>query len=98
VGWAYGFLTDVSYVIDVKNKIEYMLSSTIYVNSDGILNDDKYDTETIGLPFLNDIGKAIYNFELKRFRKFRPDLLDFKINYDKRDIADKRTSIKEVDN
>jgi hypothetical protein len=98
VGWAYGFLTDVSYVIDVKNKIEYMLSSTIYVNSDGILNDDKYDTETIGLPFLNDIGKAIYNFDLKRFRKFRPDLLDFKIKYDKRDIADKRTSIKEVDN
>lgn len=98
VGWAYGFLTDVSYVIDVKNKIEYMLSSTIYVNSDGILNDDKYDTETIGLPFLNDIGKAIHNFELKRFRKFRPDLADFKIKYDKRDIADKRTSIKEVDN
>jgi len=98
VGWAYGFLTDVSYVIDMKNNIEYMLSSTIYVNSDGILNDDKYDTETIGLPFLNDIGKTIYQFDLHRARRYRPDLTGFKINYDKRDKADKRTSIKEVDN
>lgn len=98
VGWAYGFLTDVSYVIDVKNKIEYMLSATIYVNSDGILNDNKYDTETIGLPFLNDLGKVIYHYDLHRNRKFRPDLSGFKIKYDKRDITDKRTPIKEVDN
>ncbi len=98
VGWAYGFLTDVSYVIDLKNKIEYMLSSTIYVNQDGILNDDKYEYETVGHPFLNDLGKAIYGYELKRTRKYRPDLSEFKIKYDKRSSSDVRASIIEVDN
>jgi beta-lactamase class A len=98
VGWAYGFLTDVSYVIDVKNKIEFMLSATIYVNEDGILNDDKYEFESIGQPCLNAVGKAVLNYELQRDRKYRPDLSAFKIKYDKRDPSDKRTAIKEVDN
>jgi hypothetical protein len=98
VGWAYGFLTDVSYVVDFKNKVEFMLSSTIYLNNDAILNDDKYEYETIGHPFLNDLGKAIYGFELNRTRKYRPDLSEFKIKYDKRSNTDKRISIIEVDN
>src|SRR6185295_14620459 len=29
VGWSYGFLTDVSYVADFENKIEFMLSATV---------------------------------------------------------------------
>jgi hypothetical protein len=28
VGWAYGFLTDISYVADFKNDIEFMLTAT----------------------------------------------------------------------
>lgn len=98
VGWAYGFLTDVSYVIDLKNKIEFMLSSTIYVNMDGILNDDKYEYESIGHPFLNDLGKAVYVYELKRKRKYQPNLSEFKLKYDKRNPSDKRASIIDVDN
>jgi hypothetical protein len=65
VGWAYGFLTDVSYVVDFKNKVEFMLSSTLYVNSDGILNDDKYDYESVGWPFLYELGQMVYKYELK---------------------------------
>ena len=98
VGWAYGFLTDVSYVIDLKNKIEYMLAATIYVNKDEILNDDKYEFESVGQPFLNEAGKAFYNYELKRDRKYRPNLEAFKIKYDKRNPSDQRTDIKVVDN
>jgi hypothetical protein len=98
VGWAYGFLTDVSYVTDVKNKIEYMLSATIYVNKDEILNDDKYEFESVGLPFLNEVGKAFYSYELSRKRKYRPNLSAFKIKYDTRNPNDHRTAIKVVDN
>jgi hypothetical protein len=98
VGWAYGFLTDVSYITDVKNKIEYMLSATIYVNKDEILNDDKYEFESVGQPFLNEVGKAFYNYELGRQRKYRPNLSAFKIKYDQRDPADHRAVIKVVDN
>ena len=98
VGWAYGFQTDVSYVADFKNKIEFMLTATVYVNSDGILNDNKYDYETIGYPFLYELGQTIYRYELERPRRHRPDLSKFRIDYEKRDVNDKRAMIREVDN
>ncbi len=98
VGWAYGFLTDVSYVLDIKNNIEYMLSATLYANKDGILNDDKYEYETIGLPFLNDIGRTFYRYELSRNRKYRPKLSGFGLIYETRNKNDKRIGIKQVDN
>mgnify|MGYP001039287698 CR=1 FL=1 len=98
VGWAYGFLTDASYIVDFENKIEFMLAATIYVNSDGILNDDKYDYETIGWPFMYQIGQTLYQYELQRNRKYKPNLNVFKINYDSRNNSDKRKQIKEVEN
>jgi hypothetical protein len=97
VGWAYGCLTDVSYVADFKNKVEFMLSVTIYVNSDGILNDNKYEYETVGWPFMYKIGQAIYNYELGRRRKYVPDLSTFKLEYHPRK-EDGRPAIKEADN
>ncbi len=98
VGWSYGFLTDVSYVIDLKNKVEFMLAATMYVNSDGILNDDRYDYDSIGYPFMYMLGQTIYQFELSRIRKYAPDLSTFKLRYERRDPADIRPSIKQVDN
>lgn len=98
VGWAYGFLTDVSYVADFANKVEYMLSATVYVNSDGILNDDKYDVDDIGHPFMYQVGQAIYQYELKRDRKYRPNLNDFQLKYGKRDPNDKRLPVRNADN
>ena len=80
-GDAYGFLTDIAYVVDFKNKVEFMLSATIACNSDGIFNDDKYDYETIGFPFMKNLGQTIYNYELKRERLQIPDLTKFNINY-----------------
>src|SRR6185436_6221286 len=97
VGWAYGCLTDVSYVVDFKNKVEFMLTATIYVNSDGVMNDDKYDYDNIGYPFLYKLGQCIYNYELRRNRKYKPDLTGFNIHYEKRK-DDSRPAIKEIDN
>ncbi|MEK7257912.1 MAG: serine hydrolase, partial [Bacteroidota bacterium] len=41
-GWAYGFLTDVAYIVDFENQVEFFLAATIHVNEDGIFNDDNY--------------------------------------------------------
>ncbi|OIR00165.1 hypothetical protein GALL_178110 [mine drainage metagenome] len=81
VGDAYGFLTDVTYIIDTEKKIEFMLCATIYCNSDGIFNDDKYDYETVGYPFMKHLGQLIYDHELKRKRKFVPKFDEFIIDY-----------------
>ncbi|MEP7317420.1 MAG: hypothetical protein ABI921_01725, partial [Panacibacter sp.] len=98
VGWAYGFLIDVSYVADFKNNVEFMLTSTLYVNSDGILNDDRYDYETIGWPFLYQLGQTVYRYELKRSRNYKPDLSKFKMHYEQRNPQDRRPAITNVDN
>jgi hypothetical protein len=80
-GWSYGFLTDVAYIVDFKNNVEFMLSGVIYVNKDGVLNDDKYEYEQTGYPFFKEIGNIIYQFELERKRKFKPDLTAFQFQY-----------------
>ena len=72
-GDAYGFLLDNTYIIDTAAKVEFMLSAVIYVNSDGILNDNTYDYRTIGLPFMKNLGNIIYNYELGRKRDFLPN-------------------------
>lgn len=98
VGWAYGFLTDVSYIVDFNNRIEFMITSTVYTNEDGILNDNTYEYESLALPFLYRVGQDIYQYDLHRPRKFRPDLKKFRLEYEHRDPADRRPAIKDVDN
>lgn len=83
VGDAYGHMIDAAYIVDFKNKIEFFVSAIIYCNSDGILNDDKYDYDLVGKPFLKNLGKVIYDYELKRNYKRRPDLSSLLFTYDK---------------
>lgn len=77
VGFAYGYLTDVAYIIDTEAKLEFLLSATIHVNENRIFNDNVYEYGTIGLPFLAKLGNIIYEFEKKRPRKYIPDLSKF---------------------
>lgn len=81
VGDAYGFLIDAAYIVDYKNNIEFMLSATIHCNSDGIFNDDKYDYDSVGFPFMKNLGRVIYEYELKRQRKRTTDLSVFQLRY-----------------
>ena len=60
VGYAYGYLTDCAFINDTKNNIQYILTATIHVNSDGIYNDDVYEYEDIGIPFLAQLGREIH--------------------------------------
>jgi len=69
VGQAYGFLADCAYIKDSKTGTEFFLSILIYVNEKNILNTNDYQYKTIGLPFMSDMGHAIYKYELKRRKK-----------------------------
>ncbi|MEO9505828.1 MAG: serine hydrolase [Maribacter dokdonensis] len=66
VGFAYGTLTDCAYIKDTKNNIDFLLTATILVNKDGIFNDDVYEYDEIGIPFLAQLGREIYQQELQR--------------------------------
>ncbi len=69
VGWAYGTLTDCAYIVDEKNNVEFMVTATILVNKNGIFNDDTYEFEEVGIPFLAELGREIYKQELNRKKK-----------------------------
>jgi hypothetical protein len=77
VGIAYGFIIDNAYIIDFDKKIEFMLSAIIQVNENEIFNDDKYEYDTIGFPFMAELGRLIYAFEVNRKRDVIPNLDKF---------------------
>jgi len=83
VGDAYGFLIDNAYIVDFDRGVEFMLSAVIYCNEDGVFNDDHYDYDTVGFPFLGNLGRVIYEYELQRKRPHRPDLSKFRVSYDR---------------
>ena len=58
VGLAYGQLTDVAYI--VNDSISIILTATIDVNTNKIYNDDNYDYDLIGFPFLAQLSRGIF--------------------------------------
>lgn len=61
VGYAYGYLTDCAYIIDTTNQVSFILTATIHVNENGIYNDDTYEYEEVGIPFLAALGREIHS-------------------------------------
>lgn len=67
VGYAYGTLTDVAYIRDARSGAEFFLSASILVNKNGIFNDNQYEYDAIGIPFLAEVGRAVLSYEQSRY-------------------------------
>ena len=63
VGLAYGTLTDIAYIVDRFHAVEFLLSATILVNENQIFNDNTYEYDEKGIPFLGALGRAVLAFE-----------------------------------
>lgn len=81
IGDSYGYNIDNAYIVDYKNKIEFMLSVVVQSNDNDIYNDNKYEYKTVCLPFMKNLGQVIYQYELRREKKYLPDLKKFKFSY-----------------
>lgn len=68
VGQSYGFISDCAYFKNTENGVEFMLSTGLYANEDEII-DGKYDYKNVALPFLTELGRAIYMYELDQKTK-----------------------------
>ena len=77
VGMSHGYLADVAYFADSTHQSEFLLSAVLYVNQDGIINDGAYEYDSLGLPFLTQLGQAIRQYEAQRPRLTRPNLAQF---------------------
>ena len=80
-GWSYGHLIEGGYFVDFESGVEFFVSAIVYVNEDQILNDDKYETDEVGLPFFAELGEYLYQRELKRKKQLMPDLSKMKFVY-----------------
>ena len=79
-GQAYGYMIDNAYIVDFDNKIEFLLTAVLQVNENEIYNDDTYEYDEVGFPFLAELGRAIYEVERKRKRPRLPDLSRFDLH------------------
>ena len=62
VGLSYGFMEDVSFIIDTQQKTGFFLSCVLFANEDGIMNDGQYEYYTVGFPFMKKLGEIILNY------------------------------------
>ncbi|MFB9295281.1 serine hydrolase [Persicitalea jodogahamensis] len=83
VGDAYGYLLDNAYIVDFERGIEFMLTAVIDCNENQIYNDDTYAYDSVGFPFMANLGEAIFEYEMNRKKRRRPDLSRYEVEYDK---------------
>ncbi len=65
IGQAYGFTTDNAYIVNRDRGVEFFLSATVYTNENDRFNDDDYEYDEVAIPFLRDLGKLIYDYEVR---------------------------------
>lgn len=83
VAMAYGFLSETAYVADFKNKREFFLSSTMYVNKDNVILNGRYNYADLGMPFMQKLAYTIYYHELNRKLGNEPDLTELESLFQK---------------
>lgn len=76
-GDSYGYNIDNAYIVDFEHGVEFLLAVVVQSNENGIYNDGIYEYEAVTYPFLKNIGQLIYQEELKRTKKIKPDLSKF---------------------
>lgn len=82
VGLAYGYLSDVAYIVDFDLGVEFFLSAVVYVGQSqaGYPSAAGYPYE-VGLRFLRELGWVLYRYETTRRKPYFPNLAAFKYEY-----------------
>jgi hypothetical protein len=59
IGRAYGFSIENCHLTNPANGRSVFVTTALYTNQDGTLNDDQYEYSTIADPLLADLGELI---------------------------------------
>ena len=66
VGNAYGYSIDNAYIYNKNSDRHFVLTACIYTNANNILNDNYYEYDEIGIPFLAEIGRFLTNYNFRQ--------------------------------
>ncbi|HWB77271.1 MAG TPA: serine hydrolase, partial [Nannocystaceae bacterium] len=58
-GRAFGFHVDNAYIEDGRSGRAMAVTAVLYVNADGVLDDDRYEYDTVSFPFFVRLGEAL---------------------------------------
>ena len=61
IGISYGFVTETAYIDDPISDSQFLLTVSVYVNENDIVNDGRYEYEDIARPFMAEFGRIILN-------------------------------------
>ena len=78
LGLSYGFVTEIAYVIDFEENIDFFLSISMYVNENKTVNDNHYEYETVARPFCAKLGELLIEYEKSKRKELTKDLSYFK--------------------
>lgn len=77
IGIAYGFVTETAYIVDFEKQQDFLMSVSIYVNTDEIMNDGKYEYESIARPFLAKFSRIIQKHLIIPSEKSSPQTFQY---------------------
>ncbi len=72
-------ITPTSWIL--KTRWNLSLTAVVQSNDSQIYNTNIYEYKTVTHPFMKNLGKVIYQYELARPKKYLPDLSKFKFSY-----------------
>lgn len=58
-GRAYGFHIEVAYIENKVNRKGVFVATSLFVDTDGTLNDNRYAYDTISYPYFQDLGELV---------------------------------------
>lgn len=77
IGFSFGFISDVAYIVDFENNVEFFLAISMYANDNDII-DGAYNYHDIARPFFAEFGRIVLEHERKRTKKNTIDLSNLK--------------------
>jgi LysM repeat protein len=61
-GIRYGHVVDNAYIANKSLGVEFLLTAVIYTNKNKIVGDNIYEYYTVGIPFLKNLSKELFNY------------------------------------
>ena len=68
IGFTFGFISDVAYIVDFENGVDFFLTIGMYANTDNLI-DGSYNYHDIARPFFAEFGRIVLDHEKNRIEK-----------------------------
>jgi hypothetical protein len=69
IGLSYGFTSEIVHIKNEEDGVEFFLSVSLYTNANDIVNDGDYEYYSVAKPFIANLSRLLYAYELEKVSK-----------------------------